>query len=1477
MSTSSPTPQRPLSASAVRRILDSLEDLTQGNAKMARAICDLLDDDGKTTIDAVLATITSGDKGGYLRKFKTRFNREAGGALTVVFDRRRGDEFYFTGSNPITEDIAEYSEQQTRRFSTNEQTIAAYAVEEKEPRSTTRSEQPDDLCIYISLVPGDGELAITCADLLERTIKAGLRDRYRAVFFRTDSVPVGEIIDQHLDERIDESDLVIVLISNRYLNEETEAGRVSAARSRPIIVTLENIVPSASVEPLNRLDIVSGRSFDKAQAAGHEAEQDFADRILDVINSRLTRVQEPLPRACEYLSVEASEALLRCGDLVPDTEVVPTRAVVGVFEEPRRDDAPSNVNRAADTPHAVERLASWARGLKGEHSSLCALLGNLGTGKTTSTVLLTRRLLELRKAGEQVPLPIYFDLRDLSPTTLKDFGLRTLLTQLLTKSSLSTITVDNVLATVQDEHTLVIFDGLDEALVHLTPGDGQRLTRSLLEVLDLDDRGSQEENPRTRLLLSCRTQFFRSVEEEFSFFDGQGRENKRGKDYLVLTLLPFNENQIREYLRRNVPKADINQLMETICSVHNLRELASQPVLLNMIREVLLTIDEDLSAGHEVRSVDLYERFVNKWLRRDDGKHSLIPEHKIQLMTHLAWQVWRSGSRTWSARWMEKWMLKFLHTHPDMELDYEKRMPDQWKQDFRTATFLTRRGDDFSFAHSSLLEYFLAVRLADSLEAESEDEALAAWDITRPSDECFAFFAELIDRLPSPAQRQRLARLTHVGRHASAPARTNVFAYTLRALEKGAPHPRTDALNLSGADLRGWTLGSEKTPLNLAGVSLRGACLDDARIRHARLDGIDATAASMRRTLFEHCTLSDANLEDADLAGTVFRHCDLDGASLDKATRYRTQLLHTKGYRRELPDILTAPLTEDTPLRVLPEAHILGGHSRWVSAVAWSPDGRHILTGSMDRTARIWDTTTGDNTLTLSHKATVNAVAWSPDGTHILTGSQEGTARIWDTTTGDNTLTLSHKASVNAVAWSPDGTHILTASNDHSARVWDAQTGKRTLTLNHTEWVWDAMWSPDGTHILTGSWDHTARVWDAATGDNTLTLTHAGWVRAVAWSPDGTHILTASWDRSACVWDAQTGEKTVILAHAVTVSSVGWSPDGGHFLTGFSNGAVRVWNATTSNNTLTLKHANRVHAVAWSPTGEQILTTTGRTVHVRDVTYNRTLSLNHSEWVSVVAWSPNGRLILTASTDGTTQVWDAATGDNVLKIKHDIQVQTAAWSYDSKRIVTVLGNHTVRVWTIDGKNSLTLTRAGRVDAVAWSHDGELILTVSHDQHMRAWDSTTGKCLSVLMLQGAAPFSAIAWSPDEQRILTGSQDGTARIWDATTGDNTLTLAHTNWVTAVAWSPDGHHILTGSQDGTIRIWDATKGEQVRFSITALPEGECAVLTPDQTRVIGASPDAWRWLGRYAKHPGGALERIPVEIDGPLPPLGPGATIE
>ena len=156
-----------------------------------------------------------------------------------------------------------------------------------------------------------------------------------------------------------------------------------------------------------------------------------------------------------------------------------------------------------------------------------------------------------------------------------------------------------------------------------------------------------------------------------------------------------------------------------------------------------------------------------------------------------------------------------------------------------------------------------------------------------------------------------------------------------------------------------------------------------------------------------------------------------------------------------------------------------------------------------------------------------------------------------------------------------------------------------------------------------------------------------------------------------------------------------------------------------------------------------------------------------------------------------------------------------------------------------------------------------------------WNAATGEMIRMLHHDGWV--RAVAWSHNSDRILTGSDDNTARVWNAATGEEIHKLHHGDWVRAVAWSPDDDHILTGSPDGTARIWDATTLGPVRFVIATLPEGECAVLTTDQTQIIGASAGAWRWLGRYAKHPDGSIERVPVEIDGPLPPLSHGTTTE
>ena len=121
----------------------------------------------------------------------------------------------------------------------------------------------------------------------------------------------------------------------------------------------------------------------------------------------------------------------------------------------------------------------------------------------------------------------------------------------------------------------------------------------------------------------------------------------------------------------------------------------------------------------------------------------------------------------------------------------------------------------------------------------------------------------------------------------------------------------------------------------------------------------------------------------------------------------------------------------------------LRGHAFMVNAVAVSPDGRRIITGSSDNTAKVWDAATGQEILTLKgHTDRVNAIVVSPDGRRIVTGSSDNTAKVWDAATGQELLTLrGHADRVNAVAVSPDGRRIVTGSFDKTVKVWDARTG----------------------------------------------------------------------------------------------------------------------------------------------------------------------------------------------------------------------------------------------------------------------------------------------------------------------------------------------------------------------------------------------------------------------------------------------------
>jgi WD40 repeat protein len=527
-------------------------------------------------------------------------------------------------------------------------------------------------------------------------------------------------------------------------------------------------------------------------------------------------------------------------------------------------------------------------------------------------------------------------------------------------------------------------------------------------------------------------------------------------------------------------------------------------------------------------------------------------------------------------------------------------------------------------------------------------------------------------------------------------------------------------------------------------------------------------------------------------------------------------------------------------------------HQDLVVSAVFSPDGTRVVTASHDKTARVWDAATGKPlTSALEHKGQVWSAAFTPDGTRVVTASEDRTAQVWDAATGKPlTSPLKHTGQVKSVAFTPDGIRVVTASEDRTAQVWDVATGKPlTSPLGHQHEVLSAAFSPDGTRVVTASHDKTARVWDAATGKPlTSPLEHQHSVLRAAFSPDGRRVVTASYDKTARVWDVATGKPlTSPLEHQDQVVRAAFSPDGASVVTASADKTARVWDAVTGKPlTSPLEHQGPVVRAAFSPDGTRVVTAShDKTARVWDAATGKPLisPLEHLAEVARAAFSPDGTRVVTASLDKTARVWDAATGKPLTNpLTHRGPVRGAAFSPEGARVVTASDDSTARVWDAATGKPLTspLEHQGWVWTAAFSPDGTRVVTAVYNKTARVWDAATGKPLTSPLKHQDVVVCA-AFSPDGARVVTASHDKTARVWDAATGKPlTSPLEHQGWVGSAAFSPDGTRVVTASEDRTAQVWDVATGKPLTSPLEHQHEVLSAAFSPDGTRVVTASHD-------------------------------------
>ncbi|TMR98809.1 AAA family ATPase [Nonomuraea basaltis] len=553
--------------------------------------------------------------------------------------------------------------------------------------------------------------------------------------------------------------------------------------------------------------------------------------------------------------------------------------------------------------------------------------------------------------------------------------------------------------------------------------------------------------------------------------------------------------------------------------------------------------------------------------------------------------------------------------------------------------------------------------------------------------------------------------------------------------------------------------------------------------------------------------------------------------------------------------------TDEARNRVLSAATGTGrgtfsGDTRGLTALAFSPDGSIIATGSDDGTTRLWDTASrrrlGAPITRPKYECSSVDLGFSPDG-RTLAAACYDTVRFYDVATlREVGAPLKPGSVVTAFAYNPDGKTFATGNSKGVIRQWDVATHRPYGAPmvhphdgpDHTHPIHRVTFSRDGATLATAGDDGTARLWDAATSRRLGApfTGHTQPVTDVAISPDGTALATVSWDRTGRLWDVATRRQTGRLKDRTAgYHSIAFSPDGTRIATGGDSGRTVVWDTASRQQLFALAdNFSGVEGVAFSPDGKLLAAAGGDgVVRLADPQIHQQIGTRMPAQAAV-ALSTDGRTLATGvpgEKNPAIQLWDVATqrplGPPLIPKGARRAVYHLEFTPDGRMLLTSHPDG-LRLWDVAGRRELV--HDGTLKGVARISSDGRFAAVDQDQAIAFWDIArrreTGPRIRVPGHTDV--ITAMAISPGGALVATTGFDNRVRLFDVATRreiEGPQIAGGGGIVNALAFSPNGRKLAITAGDHSVRLWDVARRR---------PEGVGLIVKDGITNTLAFSPD-------------------------------------